>query len=100
LDPEVWYDMEMEDFTLMMKGYWKKETYHERIFRNVAWITHASFVSKAIPMNRLWPIGEQDKPLSKAELDKRSEEIMKRVELTNKILEEKAKHGGTVKNRN
>ena len=94
--------MEMEDFRLMMKGYWKKEQYHESLFRNVAWITHASFVSKAVPMNQLWPIGEKEKPLTREELNSRSEEIKKRVELTNKILaeKEKIKNGRAIENSN
>ena len=95
--------MLIDDFTLMCNGFWKKERYHEGIFRNVAWIIHASFVNKAIPINVLWPIGEKDKPMTQEQLNKRSEEIMKRVELTNKILAEKEKlhkRGRTTKNSN
>jgi hypothetical protein len=98
--PEVWYDMLIEDFVLMSNGYKQKREYEEDRFRRVAWITHASFASKAVPMNTLWPIGERDKPITQDDLRKRSEDIMKKVRLNNKLLEEKEKRGRAAKNSN
>ena len=80
----------------MQKGYFDKRKRDDMNFANVAFVIDAfatglsgkranykSFIKG-------W-FGEVDKPLSKEEMDKRSEEIMKRVELTNKILAEKEK---------
>ena len=94
--PDVWFKMEKDDFTLMSKGYWARRKRDDMNFANVAFIIDAfatglsgkranykSFIKG-------W-FGEYDKPMTQEELNKRSAEIMKKVELTNKILAEKEK---------
>lgn len=44
--------------------------------------------------------GEVEKPVSKDQLKEKSAELMRRVRLSNKILEEKEKNAGTAKNSN
>jgi len=39
--PDVWFKMEMDDFTLMSKGYWARRKRDEMNFANVAFIIDA-----------------------------------------------------------
>lgn len=104
--PDVWFEMEMDDFALMSKGYWSRRKRDEMNFANVAFIIDAFATGlsgkKANYKTFIkgW-FGEYDKPMTQEQLNKRSEEIMKRVELTNKILAEKEKmYGRAAKNSN
>jgi len=97
----------MDDFRLMSKGYWSRRKRDEMNFANVAFIIDAFATGlsgkKANYKTFIkgW-FGEYDKPMTQEQLNKRSEEIMKRVELTNKILAEKEKmfNGRAAKNSN
>ncbi len=104
--PDVWFEMEMDDFTLMSKGYWAKRRRDEMNFANVAFIIDAfatGLSGKRANYKTFikgW-FGEYDKPMTQEQLNKRSEEIMKKVELTNKLLAEKEKlYGRRAKNSN
>lgn len=92
----------------MQKGYWKKRERDELNFANVAFVIDAfatGLSGKRANYKKFikgW-FGTVDKPLTQEELVKRSEEVMKRVELTNKILAEKEKihkNARTAKNSN
>ena len=100
--------MEIDDFRLMCKGYWKRRERDELNFANVAFVIDAFATGlagkRANYKNFIkgW-FGNADKPMTQEEHKKRSEEIMKRVELTNKILVEKEKmfkNGGTTQSHN
>jgi len=106
--PDVFFEMEMDDFFLMVKGYWKKRERDELNFANVAFVIDAfatGLSGKRANYKKFikgW-FGHADKAVTKEELDKRSMEIMKKVELTNKILaekEKKNKNARTAKNNN
>ncbi len=104
--PDVWFEMEMDDFHLMSNGYWAKRRRDEMNFANVAFIIDAfatGLSGKRANYKTFikgW-FGEYDKPMTQEQLNKRSEEIMKKVELTNKILAEKEKlYGRAAKNSN
>lgn len=97
----------MDDFTLMSKGYWAKRKRDEMNFANVAFIIDAfatGLSGKRANYKTFikgW-FGESDR-MTQEQLDKRSAEIMKKVELTNKILAEKEKlhkRGRAAKNSN
>ncbi len=90
--------MDLEDFLLMCKGFWKKNEYEENRFKRMAYITHASMVSKPLHPDKLWPIGEVKK-VSKEDLKKRSESVMAKIQLMQKIDNAK-KNGRAVKNSN
>jgi hypothetical protein len=97
--------MEIEDFALMSKGYWKRRERDELNFANVAFTidAFASGLSGKRVNYKTWInqwFGKKEKPLSQEDLNKRSAEIMKRVELMNKVLAEKEKYGRAAKNNN
>ena len=108
--PDVWFEMELDDFTLMSKGYWARRKRDETNFANVAFTIDAfasGLAGKTINYKtwiKGW-FGESEKPMTKEELNKRSAEVMKKVEFANKILAEKEKlrkkkNGRAVKNNN
>ena len=93
---------------IMHKGYFDKRKRDEMNFANVAFIIDAFATGLAGKRANYktfikgW-FGEYDKPMTQEELNKRSAEIMKKVELTNKILAEKEKlhkRGRAAKNSN
>lgn len=103
--PEVWYDMETDDFTLMSKGFFARRKSDEMNFANVGFIidAFASGISGKKPDYKKfikgW-FGENDKPVSKEKLNEQRIEIRRRLKLMNKVLEEKEKNAGTTKNSN
>ena len=103
--PEVFYDMELEDFFLMQKGFFNRRKSDDMSFAKVAFYIaaiHQNIAGKPLHGKQFimeW-FGEKEKQMSQEDLKKRSEEIMKRVELTNKILAEKEKNGRAAKNSN
>jgi len=106
--PDVWFRMDMDDFRLMSKGYWSRRKRDEMNFANVAFIIDAFATGLAGKRANYksfikgW-FGEYEKPMTQEDLNKRSAEIMKKVELTNKILAEKEKvhkRGRATKNSN
>jgi len=99
--------MEMDDFTLMSKGYWAKRKREELNFANLGFIidAFASGLSGKRANYKTFIKGwfGDGKVMTQEELNKRSAEIMKKVELTNKILAEKEKlhkRGRATKSRN
>lgn len=100
--------MEIDDFRLMSKGYWKRRERDELNFANVAFVIDAfatGIAGKRANYKKFinsW-FGKVEPQMTREEATKRSEEIMKRVELTNKILAEKEKmfkNGRTAKSSN
>ena len=100
--------MLIEDFTLMSKGYWKKRERDELNFANVAFVIDAfatGLAGKRANYKKFisgW-FGKEEKKVTQEELNKRSQEVMRKVELTNKILAEKEKmfkRGRAAKNNN
>ena len=99
--------MLIDDFRLMCKGYWKKRERDELNFANVAFVIDAfatGLAGKRANYKKFingW-FGKVEQQMTREDLNKRSEEIMKRVELTNKILAEKEKmfNGRTAKSNN
>jgi len=98
--PDVFFEMEMDDFFLMVKGYWKKRERDELNFANVAFVIDAfatGLSGKRANYKKFikgW-FGHADKAVTKEELDKRSMEIMKKAE-----KEKKNKNARTAKNNN
>ncbi len=94
--PEVFYDMELEDFFLMQKGFFNKRKSESMDFAKVAFHIAAIYqglAGKPLYGNRFmaeW-FGEKEKQMTQEELDKRSIAIMKQLELREKIEEEKRK---------
>ena len=92
---------------IMQKGFFDKIRRDDMNFANVAFIIDAFATGLAGKKANYktfikgW-FGEVDKPMTAEEHRKRSEEMMKRVELTNKILAEKENlfNAGKLKNSN
>ena len=103
--PEVFYDMELEDFFLMQKGFFNKRKSESMDFAKVAFYIaaiHQNIAGKTLTGRAFiseW-FGEKPKPMNKDELKDRSKEMMERVRFTNKILEEKEKVRKQIKNAN
>jgi len=101
--PEVFYDMEMEDFFLMQKGFFNKRKNDDMSFAKVAFYIaaiHQNIAGKPLVGKTFiaeW-FGEKTKPIDKEELRNRSREVMRRVMLKNKLLEEKEKVRKQIKN--
>jgi len=103
--PEVFYDMELEDFFLMQKGFFNRRKNDDMSFAKVAFYIaaiHQNLAGKPLHGKQFvsqW-FGEKEKQMTQEELNKQSIEIMKRVEITNKILEEREKKNKQLKNLN
>jgi len=101
--PEVFYDMELEDFFLMQKGFFNKRKSESMDFAKVAFYIaaiHQNIAGKPLHGSRFiaeW-FGEKERTLTQEQLDERSKAIMARVELTNKIEEERRKIKKQAKN--
>lgn len=102
--PEVFYDMELEDFFLMQKGFSNKLRAEEMRFAKVAFhiaaIHQNGLAGKPIHGDKFWKdwIGEKTKPMTQEQLDERSKSIMERVKITDKILEERERIRKQIKN--
>lgn len=94
--PEVFYDMELEDFFLMQKGFFNKRKNDDLSFAKVAFYIaaiHQNIAGKTLSGKTFiseW-FGEKKKVVNKEDSKNRSKEIMERVKLTNKLIEEKEK---------
>lgn len=101
--PEVFYDMDLDDFFLMQKGFFNKRKddhlqiakaafYPYAIGRNIAGenANMLTFVNQ-------W-FGEKPKPIDKEARKTRSQEMMKRVKYTTQLIEEKEKVKKQMKN--
>ena len=88
--------MKIKDFNLTAKGYFARRKSDDMSFAKVAFYIaaiHQNIAGKPLTGKQFineW-FGEKVQSLSTEEKKKRSEEMMKRVRLTNKILEEKQK---------
>lgn len=95
--PEIFYDMELEDFLLMQRGFFNKRKDDSLQFAKVGFYIAAihqnGLAGKTLNSKTFFAewFGEASKPMSKEDLKERSARIMKMVKHTNKILEEKEK---------
>lgn len=94
--PEVFYDMELEDFSLMQKGFFDKRKQDQLQFANVAFCVDAigSMFSKQRPNYKAFTaawFGEKPKVPTQEELKKRSDAIMSKLAVMQKIQDEKDK---------
>lgn len=97
--------MEFDDFGIMLKGYFDKRKRDELNFARIGFIIDgfaSGLAGQKINVKKWFNdwFGEKDAPVDKVDRKKKSEDIMKRVKLTNKILEEKKKNAKRVKNSN
>lgn len=94
--PEVFYDMELEDFFLMQKGFFNKRKADQIQFANVAFCVDAigtGLAGKKADYSKFikaW-FGESEKPMNKEQLRERSQKIMQRLAEMQKIQDEKDK---------
>lgn len=103
--PEVFYDMELDDFFLMQKGFFNKRKADSmdlaKIGFYIAAIHQNGLAGKPLNSKTFYKewFGEFDSnPKTKEELRERSKKMMERVRLQNKILEEKEKVKKQIKN--
>ena len=90
----------------MCKGYFEKRKRDELNFANVAAVIDG--FAAGLSQQKTWSykkfisqwFGEKAPEVSVEEKKKKSEELMKRVRLTNKILEEKEKNAKRIKSSN
>jgi hypothetical protein len=105
LKPTEFYEMEITDFFLMCDGFFEKRKSDDISFAKVAFYIaaiHQNIAGKPLYGKKFiaeW-FGEKEKQMTQEELNKQSIEIMKRVEVTNKILEEREKKNKQLKNLN
>lgn len=97
--------MELEDFGIMVKGYFDKRKRDELNFARIGFIIDgfaSGLAGQKINVRKWFNdwFGEKEPALPKEDRKKKSEELMKRVKLTNKLLEEKKKNAKRVKNNN
>jgi len=103
--PEVFYDMELEDFFLMQKGYFNRRKADEIRFAKVAFYVNAigeNLAGKTAHGEKFimqW-LGEQPRMKTQEQLVKESEAVMARLALMQKIDDERKKNGRTAKNSN
>jgi hypothetical protein len=97
--------MKLSDFMIMQKGYFDKRKRDELNFARVGFIIDgfaSGLAGQKINVKKWFNdwFGEKEPVVDKAEKKNRSEELMKRVRLTNKILAEKETYAKRVKNSN
>jgi hypothetical protein len=97
--------MKLSDFMIMQKGYFDKRKRDELNFARVGFIIDgfaSGLAGQKINVKKWFNdwFGEKEPVVDKAEKKNRSEELMKRVRLTNKILAEKENYAKRVKNSN
>lgn len=94
--PEVFYDMELDDFSLMQKGFFNKRKSDQIQFANIAFCVDAIGTGLAgkkanySQFIKAW-FGEVEKPMSKEQLKEKSDKIMKQLAEMQKIQDEKDK---------
>lgn len=92
--PEIFYDMELEDFFLMQKGFFNKRKADSLQFANVAFCVDAigtGLAGKRADYKRFvraW-FGEVEKPQTKEQLAERSKIIMDKLAVMQRIQDEK-----------
>ncbi len=97
--------MELDDYGIMIKGYFDKRKRDELNFARVGFIIDgfaSGLAGQKINVRKWFNdwFGEKEPVMDKEDKKKKSEEIMKRVKLTNKILAEKESHAKRIKNNN
>lgn len=103
--PEVFYDMELEDFFLMQKGFFDRRKRDELNFANVAAVIDA--FAAGLGQDKSWShqkfisrwFGEKPKQTTQEDLNQRSKRIAEMIAFREKIKAEK-KNARTVKNNN
>jgi hypothetical protein len=97
--------MELSDFSLMCKGFFARRKSDDMSFAKVAFYIaaiHQNIAGKPLHGKQFimeW-FGEKPKQLTQDELKERSVSIMKRLELMQKIEDERRKNGRTTQNSN
>jgi len=96
--------MELDDFSIMIKGYFDKRKRDELNFARIGFIIDgfaSGLAGQKVNVKKWFAdwFGEKE-VVDKVDRKKKSEDIMKKVKLTNKILEEKKKNAKRVKNNN
>ena len=98
--PEVFYDMELDDFFLMQKGFFNKRKDDSLQFAKVGFYIAAihqnglagkSLSGKTFYQEWFGDVEGSSKPKTKEELSERSKKMMERVKYTTKLLDEKEK---------
>lgn len=95
--------MEPHEFNLMCRGFFDKRKSDDLSFAKVAFYIaaiHQNIAGKPLTGKQFmsdW-FGEKPKQVSKEQLKSRSKEMMERVRLTNKLIEEKEKVHKQIKN--
>lgn len=103
--PEVFYDMELEDFFLMQKGFFNKRKNDDMSFAKVAFYVaaiHQNIAGKPLHGKQFisqW-FGEKEKQMSPEEKAKENKKIMAQLELMQKIQDEKKKKNQQLKKDN
>lgn len=90
--PEVFYDMEFDDFLLMAEGHREQEIFHLQMMRRQTMLLLAPHVKKMPSEFTLWPLPGDDEVKAAAknatmEKHKRILEGFKRIELEKKRAE-------------
>ena len=85
--------MDIEDeFKPMSKGFWDRIKYEKDLLGRAVYLIHCSLVPKPLPPEKLWPFEDvESKKKSPAQMKAERDDIMRRVRIANKILEEKQK---------
>jgi hypothetical protein len=103
--PEIFYDMDLGDFMLMQKGFFARRKSDDLSFAKVAFYIaaiHQNIAGKPLHGKQFimeW-FGEKPQGLTKEELTERSRVVRQKLELMQKIEDEKRKHGRTTENNN
>ena len=103
--PEVFYDMELEDFFLMQKGFFDKRKADEIRFAKVAFYVNAigeNLAGKPAHGEKFirdW-LGEKPKQTTQEDLNARSKRISEMIAFREQIKAEKKKNARAVKNNN
>jgi hypothetical protein len=59
--PYDYYCMTWHEYNLKCEGFVRAKEMDQHLLRRVAYIVHASMVSKPLSPDKLWPIGESKK---------------------------------------
>jgi hypothetical protein len=70
LTPYDYYTMSWADYHLTCEGWVKARENDQYLLRRVAYIVHASMVSKPVDPDKLWPIGEKKNEVNTSLLQK------------------------------
>lgn len=102
--PEVFYDMELDDFFLMQKGFFNKRKDDSLQFAKVGFYIAAihqnGLAGKPLSSKTFYQewFGVESKPKTTEDKSERSKKMMERVKYTTQLLDEKEKIHKQIKN--